>query len=159
MKVSWSIVRYHFKTPPILQVLEDNEIPEPCQESAYPLKTLPEVLEDINVSDWPGVGVKWKGVSIWTFYESFMKIYTQEAYQDYTYPPKLFPGVFEGINVPDGPVDAVKLIGVSTWTFCEIFMKIHSQEPCQASTYPPSLILESWRIWRFLTKLKMVSWG
>ena len=36
-------------------------------------KTLPGVLEDINVSDWPGAGVKWTGVSIWTFCESFIK--------------------------------------------------------------------------------------
>ena len=53
-------------------------------------KSLPGVLEDINVSDWPGVGVKWTGVSIWTFYKSFKKIYTQEPYQDYTYPPSYF---------------------------------------------------------------------
>ena len=38
-------------------------------------------------------------------------------------------------------------------------MKIGHQKACQDSTCPPSLFLGSWRMWRFLTHLVMVSDG
>ena len=37
------------------------------------------------------------------------------------------------------------------------FIKFQHQEPYQVSTCPPSLFLKSWRTWRFLTNLEMVS--
>ena len=40
---------------------------------------------------------------------------------------------------------------------CEIFIQIQHQIPCQDSTFPPSLFLESWRTWRFLMNLVVVS--
>ena len=48
---------------------------------------------------------------------------------------------------------------VSTlWSCCENFIKKQHQEACQDSTYPPSPFLESWRIWRFLKNLEIVSY-
>ena len=61
------------------------------------------------------------------------------------------------MEVPDGPGDGVKGKGLSIWTSYEIFIKIHSQKLSQDSTYPPSHFLESWRTWRFLKDLDVVS--
>ena len=50
-------------------------------------------------------------------------------------------------------------LGQPLWSFPESFMKIKHLEPFQDSPCPSSLFLESWRTWRFLTKLELVSGG
>ena len=47
--------------------------------------------------------------------------------------------------------------GEAKWTFPETFVKIEPLEPCQDYPFPLWSFMESWRIWRFLTKLVMVS--
>ena len=60
---------------------------------------------------------------------------------------------------PDAPGDVLRWKRTFKRSFSESFIKIGHPKPCQDSTYPPSLSLESWRTWRFLTHLVMVSDG
>ena len=53
-------------------------------------KSLPGVLEDVEVPDVPGDGLRWKRTSKRSFPESFMKIGQQKLCQDSTCPPSLF---------------------------------------------------------------------
>ena len=62
-------------------------------------------------------------------------------------------------KIPDAPGDGVRLKRTSYRSFPESFMKIGHEKSCQDSTCPPSLFLESWRTWRFLMHLVMVSDG
>ena len=61
------------------------------------------------------------------------------------------------MEVPDEPGDGVRLEEASLGSFYEVFVKIGHQEPSQESTCPLSHFLESWRTWRFLMNLEMVS--
>ena len=72
---------------------------------------------------------------------------------------KSLPGVLEDMEDPDIPGEGLRWKRTSKRSFPESFMKIGQQKPCQDSTCPPSLFLESWRTWRFLTYLVMVSDG
>ena len=92
---------------------------------------------------------------------------------------KLFNEVFYDIEVPDAAGDGPRYKEQSLRIFCvmtpptswslprvledvevsESFMKIGHQKACQDSTCPPSLFLESWRTWRVLMHLVMVSDG
>ena len=60
---------------------------------------------------------------------------------------------------PDAPGDVLRWKRTFKRSFSESFIKIGHQKPCQDSTYPQSLSLESWRTWRFLMHLVMVSDG
>ena len=62
---------------------------------------------------------------------------------------KSLPGVLEDMEVPDTHGDGLY----------EIFMKIGHQEACHDPPYTPSLFLESWKTWKFLMHLVMVSNG
>ena len=53
-------------------------------------KSLPGVLEDMEVPDKPGVGVRCYGLTFRSFCESFIKIQYQKPCQDSTCPPSLF---------------------------------------------------------------------
>ena len=53
------------------------------------LKSLPRVLNDVDVLDGTGDGVRVLIISIRSFTESFIKIKNQEPCQDSTYPPSL----------------------------------------------------------------------
>ena len=72
---------------------------------------------------------------------------------------KSFPGVLEVMEVPDKVGDGVRGLGQPLGSFPESFIKIKHLEPCQDSPCPLSPFLESWRTWRFLTKLEMMSGG
>ena len=72
---------------------------------------------------------------------------------------KYLPGVFEDMEVPDTPGDGFRWKRISQKTFPESFMKIEPQETGQDSTCPLNLFLKSWRTWRFLMHLVMVSDG
>ena len=60
-------------------------------------------------------------------------------------------------EIPDEPGDGVIWHVSILRSYCENFINIQHQEPCQDSTCPPSPFLESWRTWRFVTNLEMVS--
>ena len=70
---------------------------------------------------------------------------------------KYLHGVFEDTEFSDAPGDGLRWKRTSKRGFPESFMKIEHQKPCQDSTCPPSLFLESWRTWRFLMNLEVVS--
>ena len=52
-------------------------------------KSLPGVLEDVEIHDEPGGGVIWQGSYFRSFCESFIKIQHQKICQDSTFPPSL----------------------------------------------------------------------
>ena len=70
---------------------------------------------------------------------------------------KSLPGVMEDKEVPDERGVGVRYQRSSFRSFCESFIKIQHQEPCQDSSCPPSLFLESWRSFRFLMNMELVS--
>ena len=67
--------------------------------------------------------------------------------------------VFVDLMDHDKAGDGVRRLGEAKGTFLETFVKIKPLEPCQASTFSLWSLMESWRTWRFLTKLVMVSGG
>ena len=68
-------------------------------------------------------------------------------------------GVFENMDVPAKAWDGVKRLREALGSFPESFIKIKHLKPYQDSPFPLSPFLESWRTWRFLPKLDMVSGG
>jgi len=61
------------------------------------------------------------------------------------------------MEVPDTPPGGVKRSNLVLRMFGENFMKIGALKGHQDSTCPPSVLLESWRTWRFLIPLLVVS--
>ena len=55
--------------------------------------------------------------------------------------------------------DGIRRLGEAKGTFPETFGEIKPLEPYQDSPFPLWSLMESWRTWRFLTKLVMVSGG
>ena len=53
-------------------------------------KSLPWVMEDIEVPEEPGNSVIWHVSTLWSCCENFIKIQHQEPYQDSTCPPSPF---------------------------------------------------------------------
>ena len=92
-------------------------------------KHSPRVLEDGDVLDRVGVGVRVLKISLGSFTESFIT----------------------------SAGDGVKVLNISQGSFTESFIKIQHLEVFQESTYPPSHFLESWRERMFLMELEMVS--
>ena len=114
-------------------------------------KSFTGVLEDRDVLDGAGDGVKVLNISMRSLTESFIKI------QHHHLSSKSLPGVLEERDVLDGAGDGVKEHNISQGSLTESFIKIQHQEVCQDSTYPPSNFLESWRKGMFLMELEMVS--
>ena len=75
-------------------------------------KSFPGVLEDRDVLDGAGDGVKVLNISQGSFTKSFIKIQHLEVCQESTY-PKSLPGVLEERDVLDGAVDSVKELNIS----------------------------------------------
>ena len=70
---------------------------------------------------------------------------------------KFPPGVLEDMVDPNTPPCGVKRSNLVLRMFGESFMKIGALKGHQDSTCPPSVLLESWRTWRFLIPLLVVS--
>ena len=134
-------------------------------------KSFPGVLEDMGVPDKVGIGVRGLGLPLGSIPKSFNNIDHLEPCQDSPLPSSVFmfsslfmsfkslPGVLEDIEVPDQVGNGARGLGQPLGSINETFMKIKHLKPYQDSPCPSSLFLESWKTWRFLTKLKMVSGG
>ena len=83
----------------------------------------------------------------------FHKDPTSETLSRFHLSSKSLPGVMEDINLEVVSDDRNHPSEASV----KVSSKIQHQIPCQVSTCPSSLFLESWRTWRFLTTILMLS--
>ena len=97
------------------------------------------------------------GIILLKLLQKFHQDPTSETLSKLHLSSKSLPGVLEDMEVPEEPGYGVIYEGASIGSFCESYIKIQLQEPCQDSTCPLSLFPESWRTWRFLMNLEMVS--
>ena len=134
-------------------------------------KSFPGVLEDMGVPDKVGIGVRGLGLPLGSIPKSFNNIGHLESCQDSSLPSSVFmfsslfmsfkslPGVLEDMEDPDKVGNGIRGLGLPLGSIPKSFIKIEHLKPCHDSQCPSSLFLESWRTWRFLTKLEMVSGG
>ena len=125
-------------------------------------KSLPGILEDMEVPDKVGNGVRGLGQPLRSIPKSFINIdhlETSSCLSSLFMSFKSLPGVLEDIEVPDQVGNGARGLGQPLGSIPESFMKIKHLKPYQDSPCPSSLFLESWKTWRFMTKLEMVSGG
>ena len=92
-------------------------------------KPSPRVLDDVDVLDRVGVGVRVLKLSLGSFTESFIT----------------------------SAGDGVRVLEISLGSLTESFIKIQQKEACQDFTYPQNLLLESWRTGMCLIEWEMES--
>ena len=83
---------------------------------------------------------------------------TSETHQNSICPPSLFLESWRKWRF----LMSLEVVSYDRDHSSEAYLKVSSrsnmhQKPCQDSTCPPSLFLESWRTWRFLINLEVVS--
>ena len=123
-------------------------------------KHSPRVLEDGDVLDRVGVGVRVLNISLGSFTESFI---TSASLSRLYLSSKSFPGVWEDWDVLGGAGDGSgyskhpreALLKVSSRS--NIRKLVKTSPIIKVSSRPPSLFLKSWRIGMFLMELEMVS--